>query len=134
MTIFSEGRGRVNDVNPNHFFRLIGIAAAAFLVVIVRMCDQSRHGPRGCAHLLFQKRTRSPSNELTCLRGSFCRFLYSLNVFKPRMANWNRKASSLWVAGSDGIAKRSAQSSARGSSCCSIPASPAPELSGPRTV
>jgi regulator of protease activity HflC (stomatin/prohibitin superfamily) len=35
MTIFNEGRGKVIDVNPAPFARLIGLGVAAFLVVIL---------------------------------------------------------------------------------------------------
>ncbi len=35
MTIFSEGRGRVIDVNPSPAFRLLGIAVAGFLVALL---------------------------------------------------------------------------------------------------
>src|SRR2546425_2145435 len=35
MTIFSEGRGRVIDVNPSPAFRLLGIAVVGFLVALL---------------------------------------------------------------------------------------------------
>src|SRR5204863_4478316 len=35
MTIFSEGRGRVIDVNPSPAFRLLGIAVAGLLVALL---------------------------------------------------------------------------------------------------
>jgi regulator of protease activity HflC (stomatin/prohibitin superfamily) len=35
MTIFNEARGRVIDANPNPIFRLLGLAIAAFLIVIL---------------------------------------------------------------------------------------------------
>jgi len=35
MTIFNEARGRVIDANPSPIFRLVGLAIAAFLVVIL---------------------------------------------------------------------------------------------------
>src|SRR2546426_9817514 len=44
MTIFNEARGRVIDVNPSPFFRLIGIAAAAFLLVILLFASVTRVG------------------------------------------------------------------------------------------
>ena len=34
MTIFNEARGRVIDANPSPIFRLVGLAIAAFLIVI----------------------------------------------------------------------------------------------------
>jgi prohibitin 1 len=42
MTIFAEGRGRVIDSGPNPFLRLIGIAAAAFLIVILLFTSVAR--------------------------------------------------------------------------------------------
>src|SRR5438445_7041999 len=44
MTIFNEARGRVIDANPSPFFRLIGIAAAAFLLVILLFASVTRVG------------------------------------------------------------------------------------------
>lgn len=44
MTIFNDARGRVIDVNPSPFFRLIGIAAAAFLLVILLFASVTRVG------------------------------------------------------------------------------------------
>src|SRR5207249_7462675 len=35
MTIFSEGRGRVIDVNPSPAFRLLGIGVVGFLVALL---------------------------------------------------------------------------------------------------
>ena len=35
MTIFNEGRGKVIDVNPAPFARLIGLGIAAFLLIIL---------------------------------------------------------------------------------------------------
>src|SRR2546427_12510457 len=35
MTIFSEGRGRVIDVNPSPALRLLGIAVVGFLVALL---------------------------------------------------------------------------------------------------
>src|SRR5438445_12112947 len=35
MTIFNEARGRVIDANPNPLFHLLGLAIAAFLIVIL---------------------------------------------------------------------------------------------------
>ena len=35
MTIFNEARGRVIDANPSPIFRLLGLAIAAFLIVIL---------------------------------------------------------------------------------------------------
>src|ERR1700756_512503 len=35
MAIFSEGRGRVIDVNPSPAFRLLGIAVVGFLVALL---------------------------------------------------------------------------------------------------
>ena len=35
MTIFNEARGRVIDANPSPLFRLVGLAIAAFLIVIL---------------------------------------------------------------------------------------------------
>src|SRR5712692_7365712 len=42
MTIFNEARGRVIDANPSPFFRLIGIAVAAFLLVILLFASVTR--------------------------------------------------------------------------------------------
>src|SRR5713226_8320247 len=44
MTIFNEARGRVIDANPSPFFRLIGIAAAAFLLVILLFSSITKVG------------------------------------------------------------------------------------------
>jgi regulator of protease activity HflC (stomatin/prohibitin superfamily) len=42
MTIFNETRGRVIDANSNPAFRLFGVAAAAFLVVILLFASVAR--------------------------------------------------------------------------------------------
>ena len=42
MTIFNEGRGKVIDVNPNPILRFIGLAAAAFFVVILLLSALTR--------------------------------------------------------------------------------------------
>jgi prohibitin 1 len=44
MTIFNEARGRVIDANPSPLFRLIGIGAAAFLLVILLFASVTRVG------------------------------------------------------------------------------------------
>ena len=42
MTIFNEGRGKVIDVNPNPALRLVGLAIAAFLIVILLFSSIAR--------------------------------------------------------------------------------------------
>ena len=42
MTIFNEPRGRVIDANPNSVLRLFGIAAAAFVLVILVFSSVAR--------------------------------------------------------------------------------------------
>ena len=42
MTIFNEPRGHVIDANPNSFLRLLGIAAAAFVLVIMLFAAVAR--------------------------------------------------------------------------------------------
>jgi prohibitin 1 len=42
MTIFNETRGRVIDGNPGSAFRLFGVAAAAFLIVILLFASVAR--------------------------------------------------------------------------------------------
>jgi prohibitin 1 len=42
MTIFNEGRGRVIDVNPNPVFKLLGLAVAALLVVVLLFASVAR--------------------------------------------------------------------------------------------
>ena len=42
MTIFNEARGRVIDANPSPIFRLVGLAIAAFLVVILLFSSITR--------------------------------------------------------------------------------------------
>src|SRR6184192_3842837 len=42
MTIFSEGRGRVIDVNPSPAFRLLGIAVVGFLVALLLFSSVAR--------------------------------------------------------------------------------------------
>ena len=45
MTIFNEGRGKVIDVNPNPFLRFVGLAIAAFLLVILLFSAITRESP-----------------------------------------------------------------------------------------
>ena len=42
MTIFNEARGRVIDANPSPIFRLLGLAIAAFLIVILLFSSITR--------------------------------------------------------------------------------------------
>ena len=42
MTIFNEARGRVIDANPSPIFRLVGLAVAAFLIVILLFSSITR--------------------------------------------------------------------------------------------
>src|SRR6266446_6505393 len=42
MTIFNEARGRVIDANPSPIFRLVGLAIAAFLIVILLFSSITR--------------------------------------------------------------------------------------------
>jgi prohibitin 1 len=44
MTIFNEGRGKIIDANPNPLFRLIGIGAVAFLLVILLFSSITKVG------------------------------------------------------------------------------------------
>jgi regulator of protease activity HflC (stomatin/prohibitin superfamily) len=44
MTIFNEGRPRVIDANPSSLFRLVGIGAAAFLLVILLFASITKVG------------------------------------------------------------------------------------------
>jgi regulator of protease activity HflC (stomatin/prohibitin superfamily) len=44
MTIFNEGRPRVIDANPGSLFRLVGIGAAAFLLVILLFASITKVG------------------------------------------------------------------------------------------
>jgi prohibitin 1 len=44
MTIFNEARGKIIDANPNPLFRLIGIGAAAFLLVILLFSSITKVG------------------------------------------------------------------------------------------
>jgi prohibitin 1 len=44
MTIFDEGRPRVIDANPSSLFRLVGIGAAAFLLVILLFASITKVG------------------------------------------------------------------------------------------
>ncbi|HUE53210.1 MAG TPA: prohibitin family protein [Terriglobales bacterium] len=44
MTIFNEGRPRVIDANPSSLFRLVGIGAAAFLLVILIFASITKVG------------------------------------------------------------------------------------------
>ena len=52
MTIFNEPQGRVIDANPSSVLRLFGIAAAAFVLVILVFAAVARvdSGQRRGAH------------------------------------------------------------------------------------
>ncbi|HEV2732116.1 MAG TPA: prohibitin family protein [Terriglobales bacterium] len=64
MAIFSEGRGRVIDANTTPFFRLIGIAAVAFLLAILLFASVTRVGTGHVGVLtLFGKVTNETLSE-----------------------------------------------------------------------
>src|SRR2546428_14123316 len=58
MTIFSEGRGRVIDVNPSPAFRLLGIAVAGFLAALLLFSSVAKGEPANVGVLpLFGRAT-----------------------------------------------------------------------------